>query len=166
MSPSRRPGNMRVVPRRRNSGASRKVRWAKHRAGCAALPRTVPRAGSPRWQAAACKTLSVCYLPSRVMATGRTMPSRAPRWRAATGNGAAARWGHRALPPSRTRGSHGNGARAVRTATGHERCARQRGTGVEHRNGAREVRTAGAQDAKPRTAVARAHGQWRGGRTL
>ena len=38
---------------------------AEHRAGCAALPRTVPRAGSPRWQAAACKTLSVCYLPSR-----------------------------------------------------------------------------------------------------
>ena len=43
-------------------------------------------------------------------------------------------------------------ARGVRTATGHERCALQRGTGVEHRNGAREVRTAGAHDAKPRTA--------------
>ena len=43
-----------------------------HRASCAAL----------RARAAACKTLSVCYLPSR-----------APRWRAATGNGAAARAG-------------------------------------------------------------------------
>ena len=41
--------------------------WVRgdHRAGCAALPRTVSRAGSPRWQAATCKTPSVCYLPSR-----------------------------------------------------------------------------------------------------
>ena len=69
-------------------------------------------------RAAACKTLSVCYLPSR-----------APRWGAPTGDaarrraggqathradGAAARWGHRALP-QRDR------------TTRHGRCARRRG---------------------------------------
>ena len=46
---------------------------------------------------------------------GRGMPSRAPR------RGAAARWGHRALPPSRTRCAHERAARARgRTATGRE----------------------------------------------
>ena len=64
-------------------------------------------------RAAACKTLSVCYLSCRVMATAHGMPSRA-------------------LPPSRT--SEG---------------ARQWDRTTEH--------------AKPRTAVARRHGQWRGG---
>ena len=50
------------------------------------------------------------------------MPCRAPRL------GAAARWGHRALPPCRTRGAHTTGprnrARAVRT-----RCDRTTGCG-------------------------------------
>ena len=49
-------------------------------------------------------------------------------------------------------------ARGVRTATGHERCARQRGTGVEHRNGAREVRT-----TKPHGEGARCEAAHRGG---
>ena len=35
--------------------------------------------------------------------------------------GAAARWGHRALPPLRPRNSHGRGARLRGTATGHGR---------------------------------------------
>ena len=43
----------------------------------------------------------------------RGRPSHAPR------RGAAARWGHRALPPSRTGGAHGDGAREVRTQRGH-----------------------------------------------
>ena len=102
MSPSRRIAPWLGVMRRgscaceycvRNGGAimtSRRVRSP-------AAHRSVDRA-------AACKTLSVCYLPSR-----------APRrWRAATGNGAAARWGHRALPQRDRTTGHGQGA-----ASGH-----------------------------------------------
>ena len=57
-------------------------------------------------------------------------------------DGAAARWGHRALPQRGTSGARGNGAREVRTATEHERCARQRSTRGAHGNGARVVRAA------------------------
>ena len=59
-------------------------------------------------RAAACKTLSVCYLPCR-----------APR------QGAAARWGHRALPPRDTSVEHGG----VADGNGHEWRAPQRGAG-------------------------------------
>ena len=88
-------------------------------------------------RAAACKTLSVCYLPSR-----------APRWCAT----AAARWGHRALPQRGTRGAHGEGAglpcRAPRrwrggamgtsrpTATGPCNETALRGASGAHGNGA------------------------------
>ena len=86
-------------------------------------------------RAATCKTLSVCYLLSR-----------APRWRAATGkgagcqaahrvDGAAARWGHRALPQRDTSGAHGHGAMrglgeegGGDATAGHERGARSRGS--------------------------------------
>ena len=146
---------MRVGKWRREPGGPA----ADHRAGCAALPRTAPRAGSPRWQAAACKTLSVCYLPCRVMAR-------------AHGRGGVRAHGmpSRALPPSRT----SEGARQWDRTTEHAKprtapMARRRdGDIAPYRQAAREVRTAtgtggemqsrmrgcaarGA-DAKPRTA--------------
>ena len=109
MSPSRRPGNAPcefcVGKWRREPGGPA----ADHRAGCAALPRTVPRT-EPRHA-----KLSGC---ARCQAAHRA-------------DGAAARWGHRALPQRRTaagtRGVHRQAARAVRTqrdrTTGHERRA-------------------------------------------
>ena len=57
---------------------------------------------------------------------GRGMPSRAPR------RGAAARWGHRALPQRGTGGAHDHGARL------------RDGDIAPYRNGARVVRTATA----------------------
>ena len=79
------------VMRGRNGGAimtSRRVRG--------------PAAHHVADRAATCKTLSVCYLPSR-----------APRWRAATGKGAAARAGRpggQTLRSTAT-GAYGDGAR-------------------------------------------------------
>ena len=113
MSPSRRIAPWPCVMRGCNGGAimtSRRVRGpAAHRAAD---------------RAAACKTLSVCYLPSR------PMPCRAPRrWRGgamgtsrptATGHGRGARC-PAANPHERCAR---NGARARERTTGHERCAR------------------------------------------
>ena len=81
-------------------------------------------------RAAACKTLSVCYLPSR-----------APR-----------RWRGGAMGTSRpTAKPHEGCARQRGTTMGHGRCARQRGTTTGYGRGVR--------DAKPRTAVANRHGR-------
>ena len=72
---------------------------------------------------------------------GGGMQSRAPR------QGAAARWGHRALPQRDTRGAH---------ATGHERGARQRDAGCKaaHRGGEppRAMRRGGAMGTSRPTA--------------
>ena len=43
---------------------------------------------------------------TRAVRMVRGMQSHAPRWGAPTGDGTAARWGHRALPPLCTRNSH------------------------------------------------------------
>ena len=66
---------------------------AKHRAGCAALPRTVPRTEPRHAKLSACAT---CHAAHRA-------------------GGAAARWGHRALPQRE---------RVWSTTTEHERRAR------------------------------------------
>ena len=83
----------------------------------------------------------------------RAMPCRAPR------RGAAARWGHRALPPSRT----GEGARAVRTEcqAAHRAEARRRdGDIAPYRQAARAGRTATGHEVcarAVRTATGRRH---------
>ena len=63
---------------------------------------------------------------ARVMecaASGHGMPSHAPR------RGAAARWGHRALPQRETGGTHGRWARAVGTGVGAHRAEARRRDG-------------------------------------
>ena len=74
---------------------------------------------------------------SRPTATGheRCARQREAGCQAAHRSGAAARWGHRALPRRGTRGAHSDGARAVRTATGHGRCARRRARDVRAATG-------------------------------
>ena len=67
------------------------------RAGCAALPRTVPRAGSPRWQAAASGH------PSGHNGAHDAKPSTAAAHEEEVVRGDA-------------RGAHGNGARAVKAS--------------------------------------------------
>ena len=115
MSPSRRPGNA------RRWCTARKHEWARD-----AKPRTAPMARRRDGDIA----------PYRKGARGgRTMPSRAPR------RGAAARWGHRALPPSRTSGARRG---ATSGAPSEQWCARDGGGG----EGARVVRAADGAGAR------------------
>ena len=154
MSPSRRPGNARVEWRANIAGVMARSR------GCAAggatgrralrgyegrtetppqnsqrvllaKPRTAPmvRRREPGGPAA-----ELCALPQRDTSVERGEERGAgcagcqATHRA---DGAAARWGHRALPPSRTRSGYGNGT--------HEEGARQRSTrGGARRGGASE----------------------------
>ena len=145
--PSRRPGNARTHHACEffgcNGGAirtSRRVRGpAAHRAAD---------------RAAACKTLSVCYLPSR-----------APRWRATTGSGEPPRalaCGYAARNGMRAHAESFAGGVSVRPlpsagAPGPRR-ARRPVTPAPH--GAHDAKP---PDALPRTAVASRHGRWRGG---
>ena len=85
-------------------------------------------------------------------------------------DGAAARWGHRALPQRGTGSAHGNGARVVRTAEGC--AARERGEGEilntkehkERRDGMyrdTKARRPGSQRrAATGNGVANRHGRW------
>ena len=97
MSLSRRPGNARAY----HAGVmavGREPRGpvSKYRARCAALPRTVPRTEPQHAKLSTCAT---CHAAHRA-------------------DGAAARWGHRALPPRDTSVEHGHGTRAVGRSEG------------------------------------------------
>ena len=100
--------------------------------------------------------------PCRAPCRGRGAPAGKPRHAklpacatcqaAHRADGAAARWGHRALPPSHTRGTHGNGARGGRRGRGMpSRAPRWRTPHGQRRGGAsREV-------GEPPRAVAAKH---------
>ena len=129
-------------------------------------------------RAAACKTLSVCYLPSRAPRRwrGGAMGTSRPTATGPHGDGTR-RWGvmamgrdhgarqWRGMPsraPRRWRGGAMGTSRP--TAKPHEGCARQRGTTMGHGRCARQRGTTtgygrGVRDAKPRTAVANRHGR-------
>ena len=103
-------------------------------------------------RAAACKTLSVCYLPSR-----------APRWRA---GGAARGCEGRSRAPRRWRGGAMGTSRP--TAKPHEGFTRQRDTSVGHDEGARAWGTGGAHSGAMGTSRPTAtgpHHRTRPGRT-